>query len=148
MFLFFSFGGRAYLCPSYLSKTCSDFEKVKLSHVSNLWVGLISLVSIIAVQVPTLTLKCTNLVIHRRTRLFECFIVENPISATVNFDFKLHKCNIPPQNTSYQVFCGKKNPIYASVNPDLKLQKCSISPQNTSFCAFYSEKLALCKCQL
>ena len=63
------------------------------------------------VQVPTLTLNCTNLVIHRRTRLFECFIVGNPISATVNFDFKLHKCNIPPQNTSYQVFCGGKSDL-------------------------------------
>ena len=47
------------------------------------------------VQVQTLTLNCTNAIIHRKTRLFDCFTVKKPICATVNSDFKSNKCNIP-----------------------------------------------------
>ena len=62
------------------------------------------------VQMPTLTLNCTNAIIHRKTRIFDCFTVKKPICATANFDFKSHKCNIPHQNTYFWVFwCGKSD---------------------------------------
>ena len=63
------------------------------------------------VHVLTLTLNCANAIIHGKTRLFECFTVENPICATVYSNFKLHKCNIPPQNMSFWVFWSRKSDL-------------------------------------
>ena len=100
------------------------------------------------VQVPTLTLNCTNTIVHRKIRLFECFTAENPICANANSDFKLHKCNIIHNKTRlFECFTVKK-PIYAKVHPDLKMHKWGMSWQITSFYKFYSGKWALFKRQL
>ena len=60
------------------------------------------------VQVPTLTINCTNAITHRKTRLFDCFTVKQPICATVKSDFKSHKCKISQQNGYFCVFCRGK----------------------------------------
>ena len=99
------------------------------------------------VQVPTLTLNCKNAITHYKTRLFDCFTVEKLICATVNSNFKLHKCNIPQQNTSFLVFCSWKSDL-------CKCQHCFEIAQMRSSIAkhvlfwFYCGKSALCKCQL
>ena len=79
--------------------------------------------------------------------VFECFAVESPICASANSDLKLHKCDIPPQNTSFLEFTVK-NQICATFNSEFKLHKCNVPPQNTSFWGFCHRKSDQCKCQL
>ena len=62
-------------------------------------------------EVPTLTWNCTNAIIYCKTRLFEWCTVENPICETLNFDLKLHKCNILQLNTSIWEFCDGKSDL-------------------------------------
>ena len=64
------------------------------------------------VQLSTLNLNCTKAMFHHKTPLFECFAIENPISARVNSDLKLYKCDIPSQNTSFCAFCSGKSASY------------------------------------
>ena len=53
------------------------------------------------VQVSTLTWKCTNVVFHSKKRLLVLFTLEKQFCASVNTDFKFHKCHNPLQNTSF-----------------------------------------------
>ena len=63
------------------------------------------------VQLPTLTLNRTNAIFHIKTRIFECFGVENPIYASVNSGLILHKCGIPQQKTSFCSFYSGKSAL-------------------------------------
>ena len=56
--------------------------------------------------------------------------MENPIRASVDSDFKLHKCNIIDYRTPLLECFTIENPIDAIVNSDLKLNKLGISPKN------------------
>ena len=89
----------------------------------------------------TLTLNCTNAIIHRKTRLFECLTVEKPICETVNSDFKVFCCG-KSDVCKYQLWLEIAQERYS------KLHKCNIPPQNTSFIVFCHGKTDQCKCQL
>ena len=140
---------RLFECCTVENPICATFNiDIKLHYFTSKHAFLCVLLwKISFVQFPTLTLNCTNALIHLKTRLFEYFKIGKTIFKTVNPDFKLYKCNILRQNTSFWVF-AVQNPISANVNFDLKLQKCGIPQENTSFWVLHGGKSALYKCQL
>ena len=75
-------------------------------------------------QLSTLTFNCTNAIFHNKTRLFECFAIENLICVSVNTALKLRKSEVPLQNTSCFGFTVE-NQLCASANSDVKLHKCN-----------------------
>ena len=60
------------------------------------------------VQESTLTLTSTNAIIHSKTRFFPVFYNREFDLGCVNSDLKLHKCDIPLQNTSFCAFNNGK----------------------------------------
>ena len=60
------------------------------------------------VKLSTLTWNCTNSLSHYKTRHSMRFTMGNHIYASVNSNFKLHKCGNLLQNTSFWVFCNEK----------------------------------------
>ena len=62
-------------------------------------------------HMSTVTLNYTNAIFHHKTPLFECFAVENPICASVNYDFE---CGFPQQTTSLRAFYSRKTALCKS----------------------------------
>ena len=92
------------------------------------------------VQVPTLTLNCTNAIIHQKTRLFESF-TEKKKNQFVQLSTLTLKCTNAIFHHKARLFeCFEvENPVCESVNSDIKLHKCGIPQQNTSFYCFRNE---------
>ena len=99
------------------------------------------------VQLPTLSLTCTNAIIHHK----------HVFLSILKREIRFVQLSSLILNRTHGIFHYKKplfkcfevdNWICASVDPDLKLHKCGIPLQNTSFCAFVSRQSAVCKCQL
>ena len=124
------------------------FEIAQMRYYSGKYVFLCVLQGKLSfVQVPTLTLNSANVIIHRKTLLFECFTKENPICAIVYSNLNYTNSIFHHKTRLFECF-EVENQICASVNSDLTLHKSGIPAQNTSFCTFQGRKSALCKWQL
>ena len=89
------------------------------------------------VYVSILTLNCTNVVFHSKTRPFVHFKVENKLCASANSNLNLHNAIIYRKTHIFKCFT-LKNPNCTTVNSDFKMHKCNIPLKNSPFLVFYA----------